>query len=578
MHFTVNYTLVYAVGTVALIVWCWSGIGVMLQQLPRVLRQPSDPLHLLGAAVVLTYLPYGLLPTSGMDAQFKHLYVPKFLSLYHHAEFNPHHIVWFDVAIVPQNLYCAAFLLGGIHAIQLLNIGLFWAGFVGFGRLAAQLFSTQISVIASLVVWTTPLLSWVLASVFIDAASYFSTAVLLAWHFGGDRRKFTSFLVVYGLLVASAFMCKQQALFIFIPLMCLLGAELTGVFPSDRLRAAAGGWGRRLRQAVLSPLMVLFCALMVLLPLLTRNFWITGNPLYPLYNAVFKSPYFPIENFKADIFQHPFNFELLWSVFFHGVRLVEGPNWSMGLALLLLLPVGFLVCWRYPRGFVWCALLVLGSALWYVITNPYLRYLITLLPIAGVVCGFGADALIEAARQQRRRWVERVLGASFLLLIVGQAVLMVSFPHLPRPYPVREFLTGDLSYSDNLLYQERIDAFYQIPGQLWGKYARGLAFGGDRLAASATRMETLAWHFPFNKERFQIEPQSGKEAFDAIFLRGGFQFIIALELKDRLPHYWGELVPLLTEVVRFQEFVIYVPRASSSAAATSTRVPEAQKS
>jgi hypothetical protein len=142
---------------------------------------------------------------------------------------------------------------------------------------------------------------------------------------------------------------------------------------------------------------------------------------------------------------------------------------------------------------------------------------------------------------------------------------------------VREFLTGDLSFSDNLLYQERIDTFFAIPGQLWGKHARGLAFGGDRLAASTTRLESLAWHFPFNKERFQIEPQSGKEAFDAIFLRGGFQYIIALEVKDRLPQYWAELVPLLTEVVRFQEFVIYVPRISSSVATPDSLEPDPKK-
>lgn len=121
--------------------------------------------------------------------------------------------------------------------------------------------------------------------------------------------------------------------------------------------------------------------------------WLTGNPVLPLFNAVFQSPYFAPVNFSDERYQSGFGPGLLWNLTFHSARYLEAYDGAAGVVLVALMGCWLLALLRPATRAAACvAAVVLVLPL---LLAQYLRYAypgIVLLCVVAV-SAFGQQAL-----------------------------------------------------------------------------------------------------------------------------------------------------------------------------------------
>lgn len=113
--------------------------------------------------------------------------------------------------------------------------------------------------------------------------------------------------------------------------------------------------------------------------------WVrTGNPVLPLFNAVFKSPYFESVNFSNSRFAGMFGPGLFASLFLSGARHLETTlATSGGLTLFFLLPsTVILLLWRGDLERRFALLVTVAYALVLLSSQQYLRYLFPVMGLA----------------------------------------------------------------------------------------------------------------------------------------------------------------------------------------------------
>lgn len=219
-----------------------------------------------------------------------------------------------------------------------------------------------------------------------------------------------------GLLGAPGWACwAAVGLFATLPMTLSLSAGMQTELPAAAITVAlacvvAGGTGRAPRSAAAGgALFGLLCALKAMhaataLPLLGWAAWrhrhaltplriafggavaaavggasytyawmIAGNPVLPLLNKTFGSPYFPQRDFADDRWRHGLELDLPWHLTFDTARFYEGYDGALGLLL-----VGAAGAWcialvdRRTRGL---ALAATGGLLVALLPSQYARYL-----------------------------------------------------------------------------------------------------------------------------------------------------------------------------------------------------------
>ena len=136
---------------------------------------------------------------------------------------------------------------------------------------------------------------------------------------------------------------------------------------------------------------------------------LTGNPVFPLYNAVFHSPFAPASNFSDTQWIHGFSLRSYVRAFFETSRFFESGDFTAGWQFLVLLPLAIAAAWRrsVPAGFRLALLPLLGFGLIMFSATQYWRYLFPVMPIAGV--------LLAALFIGRARWWPAVPAVLVLL-------------------------------------------------------------------------------------------------------------------------------------------------------------------
>lgn len=142
--------------------------------------------------------------------------------------------------------------------------------------------------------------------------------------------------------------------------------------------------------------------------------WIvTGNPVFPFYNALFKSPYMSAENFVDPRWQSGFDLGTLWGITFDTSRFMEAYPGAAGLSLVAF--SGALLLAIVGRGRP--AVLVAGAiavGLLFFHQVQYLRYLFPVIAVLGTVAVVTLFAFLG-----RRSAI-----ASVVIVVVAQCALM----------------------------------------------------------------------------------------------------------------------------------------------------------
>jgi hypothetical protein len=116
-----------------------------------------------------------------------------------------------------------------------------------------------------------------------------------------------------------------------------------------------------------------------------REYHITGNPFFPMFNGYFKSTFFAPENFSDNRWVHGVSLSSYYGLFFNTSSFYESKDYVGGFQYFLLFPLSLSLIWIYKsRGL----LLSLIPLLFYIVpsflASQYLRYFFAAMPLVSV--------------------------------------------------------------------------------------------------------------------------------------------------------------------------------------------------
>lgn len=390
----------------------------------------------LGAAVVaiaLVHLLVAAMPETGHDALVSHLMMPARIAFRGVWEFDVAAHVWCVMPALGDWLYTIGYVLAGETGARFVNL----ASVLLLGRIvfdAARWLGAERSaaLAAVLLLLTTPLTLTETSSLFIEGSWSCcvvgaALAVLRAVARGTPEAERGGQLVVAGMLAGGGMAAKMVTM-LALPWLGLL------------LLVCWRSWWSRQRPAMVAA--VLAFAVVGCQPYV-RALWLTGNPVFPFFNARFRSPYYPPEDFVAPaIFDHGFTWDVLYRMTFASGSYLEAAPGAAGFQwLLLVVPslLGFALV-GHRRALALAAFAAATMALVFVQT-AYLRYVFPTFAIASALAGASLGGALPRTRGG--------------LLLVGCAAIAVALN-------LRCFATGGYNHEVHLrvLLSERAKRGY----------------------------------------------------------------------------------------------------------------------
>jgi len=134
----------------------------------------------------------------------------------------------------------------------------------------------------------------------------------------------------------------------------------------------------------------------------------TGNPIFPLHNELFKSPYAALSSLADERWYGHLTWAIPFKMTFHTSLYLEGYDGSLGFQYLLFLPAGVAAAIICRKKTLWVSAVAgLAIAGLFVVTMQYARYLfpglaITALAAGGVFLGVPGETRVE---KKLVRWI-----------------------------------------------------------------------------------------------------------------------------------------------------------------------------
>ena len=401
----VHYRWVYLFLAVAIIVVRRRTIAALLHDAGGSLRglassQPQWLILLIGATTIASL---GLwLPSLNYDDNAVHLILPSQLLFdgYYHLDVQTQS--WAVAPWANNVLHAVAMMLAGGEARPVVALLWLLLGIAGAWRLARALdASPRVALAAAAVFASQPLTGYFTTTMQVDGAS---TAILLnfaAMAVGAHRDKLNAVVVgaICGLLLA----LKTSNLIYMLPLLVWL---VTVQSAGTRIRWSA---------------VMLATLLLIGGSSYTYALLVTGNPLFPFYNAVFKSPYYPLENLRDLKWMAGISWRSLWGLTFQTERFGQFYPGAAGIAMLALLPAALVDAARRPAPrwlLLWA--FATGALVFY-----YMQYLRYIFPALSVLAVLGVVAIARVADR-------RAFAIAVTAVVLANAALMPTTSWIAR--------------------------------------------------------------------------------------------------------------------------------------------------
>ncbi len=425
VHFPVNYSWAYLLMLSVPTVLARGHLVQVVKKTAARLTEPmgdrSRPIErsLLGALILL-YLAMAFLPELSHDPLAMHLFVPGYVAANQSWNFDPTLYGWTFMPMLADWSYTIGYVLAGEAAARLINLGFILLS-VCFVREFVLLLNgdRRGADWAALLLLSTPLTVLVGCSLYVEA---FWSACLLAgalWLFKAvfDSGRHPSGMLLGGMAFGFGAAGKAVAL----PYLPLLAAPV--MFRSRVLRS--GGFRLSLLWGALAFLMLgswpYFLAYIE-----------TGNPVFPFFNSVFRSPLYPLTDFDNSQFKAALTWDLPYRMVFSSDEFGAGRVGGSGFQWLTLAApaTAAIAITRDLRLF-----LLLGIAVFSVVVifqfQTFLRYVFPAFLMMSVVLGV---AVSVSAR--RRDWIGGGMLAVAGLTVVLNLLFLGSATSKYRDIPV----------------------------------------------------------------------------------------------------------------------------------------------
>lgn len=386
LHFAVNYRALYlALCVLPCLVLSGQASDIRNDLRSRVIAAQnwmrSIPFWawIAGLALVGWVLRWASFPTMGYDDHAQHLRIWTELLTQHRYVFDVRTQIWSTAPFAVDLLHAGLSLMAGSDARGAMNLGL---------AILLLLLMVRIFLNWKLAAWvqwllmvlmaSTPMLGNLLLS--LQTELLLAVLALAGLNLILDVQGRWSGQHVLGVLACAA-LCAAIKLPGAVLGVTLLGALILRLW-SQRATPARAGCRLRMRA-----LLLLIPLSFVALHSYALAWKLTGNPVFPLYNAIFLSPYFAPENFSDTRWIHGFS---LWSylrAFFYTSEFFEAGDYTAGWQYLFLFPIAAVMLLRseVPSGARIVLVPVLGFGLVMFSATQYWRYLFPVMPMAGVL-------------------------------------------------------------------------------------------------------------------------------------------------------------------------------------------------
>lgn len=436
VHFPVNrpwaYLIILAVPIALARRHLWDAIRAAARQLfSRDVNSSGLRRPLLGSLVLL-YLAAALLPELAHDALSMHLFVPAQVAANQAWDFDPTRYVWTFMPMLANWCYTIGWMLAGETAVRLINLGFVLIGvhlvrefvvLLGGCRRGADW--------AALLLLATPLTFLVGSSAFVDAfwSAYLLAGILWIFRVVWTPQTPPSGLVPSGLLLGFAAASKAIVL-PYLPFLALLAFARIATLRSK----AFWLWSATMAAAFL----------MVAIWPYALSYVETGNPVFPFYNSLFQSQFYPVDDFSHPTFNTKPSWNLLYQLTFSAEQFIEGRLGAAGFQWLILATptIAAIVLFRARRA---ALLLVFGALTLLTVFSfqSYLRYVYPIFLILSVLVGFAFSA-ISSRHGNLRMATSIAIGSTLLLNMLFLGSASVPYRDVPLLDLVRDGGVEDL--------------------------------------------------------------------------------------------------------------------------------------
>lgn len=511
LPFPIHHRAVYLVAAGLLVVARWRALRDMLGDAASGLGRgmsahPCWPILLAGATTIASL---GLwLPSLNYDDNAVHLILQSQLLADGYYRLDVQTQSWAVAPWANNVLHAIAAVFAGQEARA--SVALLWLllGMSGAWRLARAVgASTQVALAAAAVFAAQPLTGYFTTTMQVDGAS--AVVLLHLAAIAATPAAARPGALIIGLLAGLLLALKTSNLVYMLPLLTWLVVSLP--------RGARLRW---LRSFIVSAL-----------PIAASSYvyaWlVTGNPLFPFYNAVFKSPYYPLENFRDLKWMAGVSWHSLWGITFKTNAYGQFFPGAAGLAVLATLPVLIMDAVHRPAS-RWLTVWAFATGLLLFWFMQYLRYI---FPALAVLAVLGTVALARFADR-------RVFAAAVIALVLADAMLMPTTSWIARENHWAQLLReGPAARAD---IERKVIPERALLARVMAREPRACVLMGNPKApfVSAGRGHAVSLHRRYDPEHWrarndaETDPSGGK--WRALLARIGASHVIVDPVKEPL--------------------------------------------
>lgn len=512
-HFPVSYSGVYGLALALPVIL---GRKLVAEESRRFLAHLNegnraefhvDRLDVAISVVALVYFVVALMPEVGYDSLAMHLFISAHLDLRHQWGFDAGTYVWAVMPMLGDWIFSIGYLLAGETAARLINVGfifilgwlvrdiVLWAG----GSIVGARW-------AVLIFLSTPLTFMEGSSLFIESvwASFVvagTLAVLRSSTASGNQKLE---LPVAGLLLGCALAAKAVTFTMLPVLLLVLVWRYRSWYKTTGLPLLALGTG-------------LFLVIGSI-PYVTA--WrLTGNPVFPFFNHIFKSVYYPtgVSDF-ATVFGKGLTWDFLYKATFQSGKYLEATAGAAGFQwLLLFLPASVAIfADRQQRTIALFFVGVMSIALAFHSTS-YLRYVFPAWAILAAAIGVALDKIFS------RDVIVKNLGYVVAVATIGLNLLFFSSGAFYRDFALKS-VAGESSRELYLSGRLPIRSAVELINRLNTGRSPVAVFGNPLAAGlSGDALYPIWYNFVFQGE---VASTQVEQDISNILLKRGVNFII----------------------------------------------------
>jgi hypothetical protein len=315
------------------------------------------------------YFLVSLLPELGYDALSIHQLVPAFINEHHLWNFDANNYV---MAVIPMGadwIFTLMYLLGGEAATRLINF-IFLIFIIYLVGMFSYKESDQATSNLSILLWLSfPITFLITSCLFVEnlLSIYILSAFILLLKF--RQRNNHKFIYLAAIFLGLSIFTKFSSLLFLPPFFILLLASFhsyKNIYVITKV-------------TLISILFLILCGISPYIVAYLK----TGNPVFPFFNAVFKSEFFDIQqSFDQPLYKQGFSLSTLYDVTFNSQKYIEGLPGSFGWVFFVVFPVTIIGSFVYKNVISLYGVFISITFIFLIfISQSYLRYIYPAIPI-----------------------------------------------------------------------------------------------------------------------------------------------------------------------------------------------------